>query len=67
MSEPKKTITLPFSPEDVRRGASVATKVQGVGRIADNPRALLVILSAEPSDDDLRSMHDFLREWRPTR
>lgn len=36
---------------------------QGVGRMADNPRALLVILTDEPSDDDIRSLHDHMKKW----
>lgn len=35
--------------------------VHGVGRIADNPCAVLVLLKAEPSDDALREIHDRLR------
>ncbi len=37
----------------------------GVGRISENSKALLVALTREPTDDDMRSLHDFLREWRP--
>lgn len=39
-------------------------KVQGVGRMADNPRAVLISLDERPSDDDLRDLHEFLRTWR---
>jgi hypothetical protein len=44
-------------------------RVRGVSRVADEPRALLVMLNGIPTDDDLRSLHDFLRRmaaagWR---
>lgn len=39
-------------------------RVRGVGRMADEPRALLVLLTEIPTDDELRSMHEFLRAWR---
>ncbi|MGF6806250.1 hypothetical protein OKW30_001376 [Paraburkholderia sp. Clong3] len=35
-------------------------RVHGVSRIADNPCALMVLLMREPSDDDLRAIHDVL-------
>ncbi len=38
-------------------------RVRGVGRVADEPRALLVMLTGIPTDDDLRSLDDFLRGW----
>jgi hypothetical protein len=40
-------------------------KVRGVGRVSDEPRALLVCLSERPTDDELRSLHDFVRGWVP--
>lgn len=39
-------------------------KVLGISRIADNPQAFLLSLNACPTDDDLRSLHEFLRGWR---
>lgn len=42
-------------------------KVRGVGRDADNARAISVYLSERPTDDELRQFHDFLRTWRATR
>jgi len=33
-------------------------RVHGVSRIADNPCALMLLLMREPSDDDLRAIHD---------
>ncbi len=38
-------------------------KAQGVARIADNDRALVVVFSRKPSDTHLREFHDFIREW----
>lgn len=37
--------------------------VRGVGRMADEPRALLVLLNERPTDDELRSIHEFLKGW----
>jgi hypothetical protein len=60
-----------LSPQPIRpaeyeapRNTSVPLRVRGVGRVADEPRALLVMLTERPTDDELRSMHDFLRDWR---
>ncbi len=39
-------------------------RVRGVGRVADEPRALLVMLTTVPTDDQLRELHNFLRDWR---
>ena len=38
-------------------------RVRGVGRVADEPRALLVLLTDIPTDTQLRELHDYLREW----
>jgi hypothetical protein len=35
-------------------------RARGVSRVADEPRAILVLLNEIPGDDDLRRMHDFL-------
>lgn len=40
-------------------------RVRGVGRMADEPRALLVCLTDVPSDHELRSFHDFVEGWTP--
>lgn len=40
-------------------------RVRGVGRDPDDARTLTVAMSGELSDDDLRSIHDYLRGWRP--
>ena len=42
-------------------------KVRGVGRVADEPRALLVLLDEIPTDDELRNLHETLRHWEPWR
>ncbi len=38
-------------------------KVQGVSRMADNERALLISLSGRPDDGQVRGLHEFLRHW----
>lgn len=38
-------------------------RVRGVGRISEEPRALIVALSERPTDDELRSFHDHARLW----
>jgi hypothetical protein len=39
-------------------------RVRGVGRVADNVRALLMIFAVEPTDDEIRAIHDYLLAWR---
>jgi len=39
-------------------------RVRGVGRVADEPRSLLLALTERPTDDEIRSLHDFIRDWR---
>lgn len=46
------------------RDTSRPLKVRGVGRDAGEPRALLVMLTERPTDDDIRSLHEFLRGWK---
>lgn len=36
-------------------------KVRSVSRVADNPKVVLVTLDVEPSDGDLRRLHEVLR------
>lgn len=36
-------------------------KILGVGRVADNQRALLIACNQIPSDDDIRKVHEHLR------
>lgn len=42
-------------------------RVLGVGRMGDNPRAVLVSLERAPTDDELRALHDYLRGFAPGR
>lgn len=45
------------------KGPDRPMKVDGVGRMADNPKFVLIGLSQVPSDNDLRTLHEFLRAW----
>lgn len=45
------------------RDTSQPLKVRGVGRVGDEPRALLVLLNERPTDDELRSVHDHLKSF----
>jgi hypothetical protein len=36
-------------------------KINGVGRMADNEKALLVMCSAKPTDDHIRALHEWAR------
>jgi hypothetical protein len=40
-------------------------RVRGVGRVADEPRAILIALTERPTDDEIRSLHEYLRFWNP--
>lgn len=40
-------------------------RVRDVGRTEDEPRSVLIALSDEPTDDELRSLHEYLRRWIP--
>lgn len=44
------------------RDLSVPLRVRGVGRVADEPRALLLALNERPTDDEIRALHDHLSE-----
>lgn len=39
-------------------------KLLGVGRDAENERALVLYFSAPLSDDAMRAIHDYLRGWK---
>lgn len=57
MSAPKES-TVEFSiPEWMRQ----SLRVRGVGRVADEPRALLVMFTDVPTDDELRKFHEYIR------
>src|SRR5260221_759265 len=42
------------------RFATSSLRARGVGRVADEPRALLVLLTDIPGDDDIRALHEWL-------
>ncbi len=44
------------------RDLSVPLRVRGVGRVAEEPRALLLALNERPTDDEIRALHDHLSE-----
>lgn len=58
--DPNPSTLLYEAPRDL----SQPLKVRGVGRVADEPRALLVALTERPSDDDIRALHEYLRGWK---
>lgn len=62
MDKPRFVVHVPCSPQ-AEPGADErqVPGVYGVSRMADNPRAILVLLKAEPSDDALREIHERLR------
>ncbi len=39
--------------------------IVGVGRMADNEQAILVMARKKLSDDELRDLHEYLRKWQP--
>lgn len=39
-------------------------RVRGVGRVPGEPRALMLMLSDVPTDDDMRAIHDHLLVWQ---
>jgi hypothetical protein len=44
------------------RDLSIPLRVRGVGRVAEEPRALLLALNERPTDDEVRALHDHLAE-----
>jgi hypothetical protein len=56
-------VTLTTTTEAVTKGerGALLPRIHGVSRVADNPCALMLFLMREPSDDDLRRIHDALR------
>ncbi len=46
------------------RQADDEQRVLGVSRDASNTRSLSLSMTQAASDDDLRQLHDYLREWR---
>lgn len=45
------------------RNLAEELRVRGVGRVSDEPRAVLVLLNERPTDDELRSIHNYLSDW----
>lgn len=45
------------------RNESIPLRPRGVGRVADEPRALLILFNENPTDDELRALHEHLRLW----
>lgn len=43
------------------RDPAIPLRIRGVGRVADEPRALLLTLNERPTDDEIRVLHDHLR------
>lgn len=52
-----------YESEAARRGDR-PLRVRGVGRDAAEPRSISVALTGIPTDDEMRDLHDFLRQWR---
>lgn len=40
-------------------------KAQGISRMGDNDRAMLIHFSKPLTDDEMRDFHDYAREWTP--
>ena len=49
---------------EASRDPAEPLKVRGIGRLGDEPRALLVMLSERPTDDEIKHLHEFLRRWQ---
>lgn len=45
---------------EAQRDPSRPLRVRGIGRIADEPRALLINLTEIPTDDEIRNLHETL-------
>ncbi len=53
---------------DIREGMFPERSIPmilGVGRVADNARAILIGTSVELTDDELSDLHEYLRGWKP--
>lgn len=51
-----------YESEAAKRGDR-PLRVRGVGRNAGEPRSISVALTGIPNDDEMRDLHDYLREW----
>lgn len=43
------------------RDASKKLRVRGIGRVSDEPRAVILMLNECPTDDEMRALHDHIR------
>lgn len=46
--------------------ANDSVRVIGIGRVRDDPKALELNFTGKPSDDDMRRIHDLLRDGPPS-
>jgi len=46
--------------------ANDSLRVIGIGRVRDDPKALELNFTGRPSDDDMRRIHDLLRDGPPS-
>ncbi|WP_250158304.1 MULTISPECIES: DUF4406 domain-containing protein [Pseudomonas] len=53
--------TIPLYAAPVAQAQHSAPEVSGIGRDTGHPRAVVLYLRKEPTDDDLRAIHDALR------
>ncbi len=51
-------------PAEAVTSAPQPLRVRGVGRSAEEPRAIILAMTDVPTDDELRELHDLLRHWR---
>ncbi len=58
----RTTTAAPSPIREAPRDLAVPLRVRGVGRVADEPRALLLVLNERPTDDEIRALHDHLSE-----
>lgn len=52
----------PSHAYEAPRDPAAPLRVRGVGRVADEPRALLLMLNERPTDDEIRALHGHLSE-----
>lgn len=43
------------------RDASKKLRIRGIGRVLEEPRAVILMLNERPTDDEMRALHDRLR------
>ena len=53
------------NPVDEAARTEPDIKVRGVGRDLFEPRSISVALTERPTDDEIISLHEFLRGWNP--